>query len=232
MIMRTLFLALTLSLSCSANAALHERLGGAAFYDDVNGLTWASSLLLTAGTTFDNGPDTNDGLISYDSAMNWVQQLAIGGITNWRLPRIYNSEVINNLDPNSEVSSLVYGTLGNDPNNVPSLNLAPLFGPGIHRGNTPFSFIWNEDIYTGPVGDQSVLTVEGWLVREPNSIWPQELAWGSSLEYALQGPAHTASQYGYALAVQSGDVGTVPLPAATWLFGSALLGLSVPRRRT
>jgi len=29
----------------------------------------------------------------------------------------------------------------------------------------------------------------------------------------------------YAWAVQSGDVGAVPIPAAVWLFGSGLLGL-------
>ena len=35
----------------------------------------------------------------------------------------------------------------------------------------------------------------------------------------------------YAWAVQSGDVAEVPLPAAAWLFGSALLGLGFAKRK-
>ncbi len=35
----------------------------------------------------------------------------------------------------------------------------------------------------------------------------------------------------YAWAVHSGDVAAIPLPAAAWLFGSALLGLGAVKRR-
>ncbi len=41
-----------------------------------------------------------------------------------------------------------------------------------------------------------------------------------------------SKNYGYGWAVHSGDVSTVPVPAAVWLFGSGLLGLiGVARRK-
>lgn len=60
--------------SSSANAALIERLGGLAYYDDVAKLTWLADAN-TARTEM-NWADAN----------NWAAGLTVGGVDGWRLP--------------------------------------------------------------------------------------------------------------------------------------------------
>lgn len=66
----------TLVLSTSANAALIERLGGLAYYDDVADLTW----LADANYAQTSGYDAN-GLMAWDAANAWVAGLDVAGVT-------------------------------------------------------------------------------------------------------------------------------------------------------
>lgn len=54
-------------------------------------------------------------------------------------------------------------------------------------------------------------------------------AWLFGFDSGVQGGGSKDDDY-YALAVRSGDVAAVPVPAAVWLFGSALAGLMGFRR--
>ena len=63
----------TLVLSTSVNAALVERLGGLAIYDDDLNITWLA--------------DANvNGLMDWNDAISWADSLTVGGYTDWRLP--------------------------------------------------------------------------------------------------------------------------------------------------
>jgi len=71
-------------ITMSANAALVERLGGLAYYDDVADLTW----LADANAAQTSGYDT-DGLMNWATANAWAAGLDIDGIPGadgWRLP--------------------------------------------------------------------------------------------------------------------------------------------------
>ena len=54
-------------------------------------------------------------------------------------------------------------------------------------------------------------------------------AWYFDFHYGNQGSIFKSNSY-YALAVRDGDIAAVPVPAALWLFGSALMGLMGFRR--
>ena len=59
-----------------------------------------------------------------------------------------------------------------------------------------------------------------------------DYAWRFGFHDGYQGPIGKAAP-SFAWAVRTGDVATVPLPAAVWLFGSGLLGLiGMARRKT
>ena len=66
------FLLIIFGFSTVANAALVERLGGLAYYDDEADLTWLA--------------DANaNGLMNWADANNWAASLDVAGVTGWRL---------------------------------------------------------------------------------------------------------------------------------------------------
>ena len=90
--------ATALALSTSANAALLERLGGLAYYDDVADLTWLADAN-ASGTTMD-----------WATANNWAAGLTVGGKDGWRLA---TSDTCSGYDcTNSEMGNLFYNVLG------------------------------------------------------------------------------------------------------------------------
>ncbi len=59
-----------------------------------------------------------------------------------------------------------------------------------------------------------------------------DLAWFFHMSSGSQGPLSKSSNYGYGLAVRSGQVSAVPVPGAIWLLGSGLAGVvTLVRRR-
>ncbi len=71
----------------SVNADLLPRLGGVAVYDTDRDITWLADPLAGAGSTFDDGADPSDGLMTWASAQAWVESLTVGNVSDWRLPR-------------------------------------------------------------------------------------------------------------------------------------------------
>lgn len=94
------------------------------FYDTVLDLTWLRDWNAGAGTSFDNGSNANDGLMTWANAKDWASSLDINGLTGWRLPELsgplnttfaytgtdygYNVNTAN-----SELAHMFYVTLGN-----------------------------------------------------------------------------------------------------------------------
>jgi hypothetical protein len=56
-------------------------------YDDDLDITGLENTNFGAGSSFDDGPDTTDGEMTWENAVDWAAaSLTIGGVTDWRLP--------------------------------------------------------------------------------------------------------------------------------------------------
>ena len=121
-----------------------------------------------------------------------------------------------NITTHSELSNMFYNVLGNTANYDTSGTTAGCIAPNYCLTNTgPFSNLQSSLFY--------------WSATEyaSNTI----LAWNFGMHIGLQEVNHKSNNL-YSWAVQSGDVGAVPVPAAVWLFGLGLLGLiGVARRK-
>jgi len=189
--------AVTLVLSTSANAALVERLGGLAYYDDVANLTWLADANAAGGMT-------------WVDANAWAAGLNVGGVDGWRLPTTLQPDAscfqqANNESKGinctgSEMGNLFYNVLGGSAGSsiVASHNANyDLFS------NVQSDYYWSSTVY------------------EPLA---PDYAWDFAMQQGSQGGAYGLNTW-HAWAVQSGDVSAVPVPAAAWLFGSGLIGL-------
>ena len=212
----------TLVLSTTANAALIERLGGLAYYDDVADLTW----LADANYAMTSGYD-GDGQMVWDVATAWAAGLDVAGVTGWRLPDTidvgndgvsYGGNIYQGIDAgynittHSEMSNMFYNVLGNIAYYDTS-GVGPQAGYGL--ANTgPFSNLQPSGYWSAT--EYAPVTLNAWLFNMDDGY-----------QYDLFN-----TNIRYAWAVQSGDVSAVPVPAAVWLFSSGLLGLiGVARRK-
>jgi len=224
----------------TASASLETRLGGQAVYDTDLNITWLADANLAASNTFGVGISNanGSGTMTWDQAQNWVAAMDTAnylGYSDWRLPTVgpVNGSSFQygfsnngstdfgygNTSPMSEMAYMYYVNLGN-------------LGYCTPNGGNP-----------GGCSEQP-----GWGLTNVGPFTNlQPYAYWSGTEYAPQPDlasvffTYRGSQlvddkgYNYyAWAVRSGDVAAVPLPAAVWLFGSALSGLTllgVRRRR-
>jgi len=198
-------------LSTGANAALIERLGGLAYYDDVADLTW----LADANYAQTSGYDA-DGQMTWADANAWAAGLTVDGVSGWRLP--------DTIQPDSSCSgqsggvSYGYNCTGSELGNLFYNVLGGVAGSSITTTHNA-----NYDLFS------NVQSVGYWSATE-YAPTPTD-AWFFDMNDGYQLVNNKTSNY-YAWAVQSGDVSAVPVPAAVWLFGSGLLGLiGVARRK-
>lgn len=194
-----------LGASSVANAALVDR-GGGMIYDTDFNITW----LADANYAMTSGYDS-DGLMTWSQAMTWAGNLSYGGYTDWRLPTTlqpdstcqYNgaggSEGYN--CTGSEMGHLFY----NEWSGVAALNIALAHNDNYNLfQNVQSGYYWSDTEYV-----PNAWTDYAWIFRFYDG---HQDAWDK-----LNGT--------YALAVRDGDVATVPIPAAVWLFSSGLAGL-------
>jgi len=192
-----------LVLSTSANAALIERLGGLAYYDNVADLTWLADAN-AAGTT-----------MNWATANSWAANLDVEGVIGWRLPTTPNAFQTPCSGPcdNSEMGNMFYNVLGG----VSSTSILNSTDPDLSFfTNLQSNIYWSSSSYgTDEHPDAYVF----------NFNLGDQYITDKVAEYPC-----CVSEY-YAWAVQSGDVSAVPVPAAVWLFGSGLIGLAGVARR-
>ena len=230
---------ISLGLASSADAALVSRLGGLAYYDTEADLTWLADANYAAASGYaaananggTNSSPTNiqaDGRMGWQAANDWAAQLTVGGVSGWRLAdtidvgndgvtysNIYQGvDYGYNITTQSELSNMFYNVLGNTALYDTSGAATGCSAPNYCLTNIgPFS---------------NVQSYAYWSATEyaPNTgnAWLFNMSTGGQ-DFANKG----GSFYGWA--VQSGDVGAVPVPAAVWLFGSGLLGLVGVARR-
>jgi len=192
-----------LVVSTNSNAALIERLGGLAYYDDVADLTWLADANYSA-TQFASSGGTEgdaDGRMIAQQSKDWAAGLTIDGVDGWRLPSNSNSCLGYGGDGcTSEMSDLFHNVLGGE---------AGYFIGDIHNANYDLfsnvsdSWYWFGTAVPGhSMDDVFAFLMDGYT--DTNTFLGLEFAW----------------------AVHSGDVSAVPIPAAVWLFGSGLIGLA------
>lgn len=227
----SLLIALT-AMSAPSHAALIDR-GGGMLYDTVLNVTW----LQDANYAKTSGYDT-DGKMDWYSAMNWADQLEFGGFSDWRLAGIkpvngiaYNENFSNDgstdyawnvSNPNSELGYMYFVNLGLTAFQHPDGSDNPNFGiyrNGRTGGQNDVDLVKNLQSFNYWSGNE--------VPARSNEAWFFDTALGSQQTYFKTGlGAHL-----YVWAVRDGDVATVPLPAAAWLFGSALFGTVLMSRR-
>jgi len=198
--------------SSSVNAALIERLGGLAYYDNVADLTWLADANYAQTSGYDS-----DGRMNWADANSWAAGLSVGGVDGWRLPSTIDvgndggtyANIFQGVDygfnilTDSEMSNMYYNVLGNLAiYDTEGAYLPSIFNTGQFI-NLMSYYYWSSTEYVATDGG----------------------AWGFVMgNHGYQGDYGQPDEY-YAWAVKTGDVSAVPVPAAVWLFGSGLIGL-------
>lgn len=231
-------LAALLMISTSVNAALLGRdLNGSpgsleAYYDTVLDITWLADANLAASNTFGVTGIVPGGYMTWAKAVEWIAAMNTAnylGVNTWRLPTVTDTGASGcnfaytgtdcgwNVDLSTgEMAHLYYSTLGNLGYYTTS-GIGPQ--PGWGLSNTgPFSNLQPYVYWSGTT-----------YAPNPSNAWDFGFYSGAQNNYDK-----SFSSYGfYAWAVSPGDVGAaVPVPAAAWMFGSALGVLGWIRRRT
>lgn len=187
-----------LLLSSGAQAALQGRLaltpGGTyqAAYDDVLDITW----LTNAGLS---------GVNSWDNQVAWADNLNTLGFDDWRLATISATSPTTSVFDCSSGTAADCATAGNELGYMYYHNMD---GSGDNRG-------------TQVVDGISLTNVQNfyWSDTEFGSSDAWDFNFGSGDQNFF---VKANNLEGWGWAVRSGDVGVVPIPAAAWLFGSAI----------
>jgi hypothetical protein len=202
-----------------------------AYYDTALDITWLADANYAMTTNADA-----DGWMDWTTANSWATGLNPygSGITGWRLPTTVDADGPDadalgndgcdqtpsffqgldcgyNISVHSEMSHMYYVTLG-DKASYSTTGTAQPDGGLTNTG--PFSNVQSAGYWSVSTLDSSITWVFAFSVG-------QQLAVDHS------------SYVNLAWAVRSGDVSSVPVPAAVWLFGSGLIGLlgvASPRR--
>jgi hypothetical protein len=151
-----------------------------------------------------------NGVKDWDTANAWAAGLTIAGVGGWRLP----SMDVNGDDVIVDCTSDQEACKDNEYGHLNNYGAGTVFGSGITSSSPgPFSH---------------VQSVRYWSSTgfAPNP----SLAWGFGFGGGGPGLDNKLDDF-YGWAVQSGNVGAVPVPAAVWLFGSGLIGLLGLARR-
>jgi hypothetical protein len=240
----------------SANAALLGRdLNGSAgsfeaYYDTVLDITWLADANLSQSNQFGvTGINLSNGRMEWDTANNWITAMNAAnylGISNWRLPAMYDINndgctvdsyssydggdcgynVVSTGPQASEMASLFYDTLGNLAAFTTGGDLCTTYAGTCPRwqNTAPFSNLGSGNFYW--YGQEATTDSSG-----NDYGLPAYFAWyfGPS---GAQRPQDKEGSFYNAWAVVDGDVQVVPVPAAVWLFGSAMALLAGVRRKT
>lgn len=201
----------------AAQAALIDR-GGGFIYDSDLDITWTQNANIRDG----EGP-VGDGRDTWANQVAWAAGLSIYDSvrdvtwSDWRLPTTLQPDAscFFQFDPGGgfSIQSLGYGCTGSEMGHLFNVD-GVTFSASI---NSTLSLFTN------------VLTTGYWSGAEyaPDT----RFAW--TYNFALDDQSNGIKldfTDGLAWAVRDGDVAAVPVPAAVWLFGSALLGLLGVRR--
>ena len=192
-----------------------------AYYDSSLNITW----LLT--TQF----DASNRL--WNDAVYWASQLNVYGITGWRLPHFLDTGATGcdwsyaggtdcgeNVDPGtSELAHLWYVTYGNKA----------ACAPGSACGGAPNQTGWGDtNFFPGlDIKDYTWLDTAFGPSKYGTSVW--YFNGYNGMQWYTPWFSHDGIQLD--VAVRSGEVAFVPIPATLWLIISGLIGLGLTARK-
>ncbi|MHB8472649.1 MAG: Lcl domain-containing protein [Gammaproteobacteria bacterium] len=202
-LLATVILSTGLLSASGAYAALESRLGGLALYDTDLNLTWLA-----------NG--NANGLMDWSTANAWASGLTVSGVSGWRLPTTLQPDAT--CGGQSGSASYGYNCTGSEMGHLFYNELG-----GVARQDITTTHNANYNLFHGNV-ESAVYWSGTEHARDPSYAWSFVLGYGS------QGAFKKGDRQA-ALAVHPGDVAAVPVPAAAWLLGSGLLGLTGAARR-
>ena len=212
-------------LTLSANAAFFDR-GDGMIYDNVLNITWLqdANYAATQYTETNGLKGVDGGRMTWVAAKAWADGLIYGGFNDWRLPSVGNTPTTGYNVTTGELGYMYYTNQNNlgfyDPN-VACCVIQE--GYGFHNIN----FI--DEVSSSTM---SFLNVQAgaYGVYWYNERYDDDLVWAFYTGYGDQKEFHEHYTR-YSWAVRSGDVHPVPVPAAVWLLGMALLSLAGVKRR-
>ena len=195
-------------------------------YDTDLNITWLRNANAAAGSSFDDGFFSTDGLMSWGNANNWASTLTVGSYSGWRLPTMVDTGA-----PGCDFSNAGGTDCGRDVQTATS-EMAHLYY--VSLGNLS---------YCPPSDATCVFTNTGNFQNVDNSYWSGteyapnlDFAWVFNMiggvQRAFPKKIDEASQLG-ALAVRPGDVAVaqVPEPGTLLLAALALVVMGVVRRQ-
>ena len=141
--------------------------------------------------------------MTWFGAQAWANNLSLGGYTDWSLPTTVPALSGYN-QKGSQMGDLFYTQLG-----------------GVSHTSITTTHNANYNLFTNV--QSSVYGLGSEYAPNPYYAWYFDT-------YGGQNRTSKLSQL-YAWAVRPGDVAAVPVPAAFWLFGSAMIGLMGLKRR-
>jgi len=214
--LQVLTLIAAMGLSGAANAALVSRLGGQAVYDTAQNITWLTNADLAMSNAFGAGVINLDGSMTWATAQSWIAGMNSAkylGYNDWRLPAT----------PQPEQACSIQSAGGGYGYNCTS-EMGNLFKElGGVVGNT-LAQVHNADY-------NLFSNIQSYPYWSTEYAYYPSYAWRLNISTGYQ-DAYNKVSFAFVEAVRTGDVATVPIPAAAWLFGSGLLGLvGVARRK-
>ncbi len=191
-----------LSIVTSANAALVDRGGGMIYDTDLN-ITWLADANYAKTSGY-----SADGRMSWSSAVTWASNLVYGGYSDWRLP---TTKLVDSTCADGGINSLGYNCTGSEMGHLFYSELGGTAGNSILSSGDPDLALFHN--------------IQGSYYWSSNYIYMPSSAYFFSFGSGDQSANYTSCCTWYAWAVRTGDVTSVPIPTAFWLFGSGLIGL-------
>lgn len=235
--------ALLLGLPLAAQATLVSRAGGLAYYDTVLDITWLADANYARTTNY-----ASFGLLNWADAKAFASNATVLGVTGWRLPTLTSVTGTSSFslgfsnDGSTDAGYAATGQGWATAAGAVTSELGYLFYVDLLRaGRCLASSADPQSCGSNPAWPQGN---KGPFASVPGfSFWTDTAAaattaWSLNLSSGQQAPT-AQSATGMAWLVHSGDalltaqgLDPVPVPAAGWLFGSAVFGwMAVARRR-
>jgi len=206
----TVFLVISLSSQAALVGVLPATSSGTdwqAVYDNDGDISWTANTNLAASNTFGVTGIDPAGWMTWAKANEWIGAMNTAsylGFNDWRLPVTQQPDATCDLQTDDvPPQGFFSGCTGSEMGHLSNVEGVTSAAPGLFSNNN----LGQGRYWSGTEFAPSTF-----------SAWTFNFATGKQFTSVKTTPT-------FALAVRSGNVSAVPVPAAVWLFGSGLIGL-------